>query len=237
MSAIPRILVEKPGQSVELHSGDRMTQQEFHWAYEQAPDEFRAELIGGTVFVASPLRRRHGTNHLLLGSLFSAYEADTPGVEAGDNSTIILAKDAEPQPDLYLRILPEFGGQSRTTDDDYIDGAPELVLEVAHSGRAIDLHLKRADYTKHGVLEYLVYLVDVKQLKWFDLKTKKELGPDMDGVYRIRTFPGFWIDGQALPGKHRKRLMTTLEKGLATPEHTAFAAKLAGKPKKRRRSR
>jgi hypothetical protein len=46
---------------LELHAGDRMTREEFHRIYERMPKKFKAELIGGTVFVASPLKWKHGT--------------------------------------------------------------------------------------------------------------------------------------------------------------------------------
>src|SRR4051794_36117359 len=167
----------------EMHTGDRMTREEFHRIYEAMPEGFRAELIGGIVYVASPLKRRHGTNHLPLGTLFFAYEAHTPGVESGDNATVLLGEEGEPQPDLYLRILPEFGGQSRTTDADYVEGAPELIAEVAHSSRSIDLHAKRDDYTRYGVLEYLVVCLRDRRLRWFDLRADQELQPDADGVF------------------------------------------------------
>jgi hypothetical protein len=120
-------------------AGDRMTREEFHRICEQMPHDFKAELIGGVVYVASPLKRRHGTNHLVLGSVFSAYAGNTPGVEAGDNATILLGAAGEPQPDLYLRILPEFGGQSQTTADDHVTGAQEVLAEIAFSGRSIEL--------------------------------------------------------------------------------------------------
>ena len=81
-------------EKLELHNGDRMTQPEFHRIYEQMPEDFRAELIGGIVYVASPLRISHGNNHMPLSSLFFAYESDTPGVQSGDNVTIILGKKA-----------------------------------------------------------------------------------------------------------------------------------------------
>ena len=93
---------------LEFQTGDRMSREEFHRIYSQMPEGFRAELIGGIVYVASPLKRRHGTNHLPLGTLFFTYEARTPGVESGDNTTILLGDEGEPQPDLFLRILPEF---------------------------------------------------------------------------------------------------------------------------------
>jgi Uma2 family endonuclease len=204
-----------------------MTQQEFHAAYQRMPDDVKAELIGGIVYVASPLRIPHGTHHPILSSVLVAYQAHTPGVEVADNTTVILGDESEPQPDLYLRTLPEFGGQSRTTDDDYVRGAPELVAEIAHSSRALDLHAKHRDYTRHGVLEYLVLTLDDRRLRWFDLPNDRELPPDPDGVCRLRTFPGLWVHADALLARDYGRLMTTLQQGLATPEHAAFVEKLA----------
>jgi Uma2 family endonuclease len=214
-------------EAVELHTGDRMTREEFHRLYEQTPPDFRAELIGGIVYVSSPMKRRHGTNDLPLGTLFFAYEGCTPGVESGDNTTVLLGEGGEPQPDLFLRILPGFGGQSQTTDDDYVLGPPELTTEISHSSRAIDLHAKREDYQRYGVLEYLVLCLSERQLRWFDLRNDRELQPDSDGVYRIRSFPGLWIDAEAVLTKDYRRMMGILEQGLATPEHAAFIQRLA----------
>jgi Uma2 family endonuclease len=192
-------------------------------------DAFQAELIGGIVYVASPLRRRHGTHHLPLASVFFAYQSHTPGVEAAANATILLGDDAEPQPDLYLRILPERGGQSRTTDDDYVAGAPELVAEIAHSSRAIDLHAKKHDYSRYGVLEYVVVSLEEPRLWWFDLRADTEILPDDGRVCRLRSFPGLWIDIPALFARDFRGLMATLEQGLDSPEHDAFVRRLAGR--------
>jgi Uma2 family endonuclease len=212
---------------LELRTGDRMTREEFHRVYQQMPADVGAELIGGMVYVTPPIALRHGTNHLPLGSLFFAYEASTPGVESGDNTTILLGDEGEPQPDLYLRILPEFGGQSRTTEDDYVAGAPELVAEIAHSSRSIDLHAKRDDYTRYGVQEYLVLSLRERQLRRFDLRSREEVPPELDGIMRLRTFPGLWVDADALLAKDHARLMATLQRGLATPEHREFVERLA----------
>jgi Uma2 family endonuclease len=222
---------------MELHTGDRMSRAEFHRAYEQTPPGFKAELIGGTVYVASPLLPRHGNPHVLLATVFGAYELKTPGVESSDNTTVLLGEESEPQPDLYLRILPECGGQSRTTDDGYPEGAPELVAEVAHSSRAIDLNAKRHDYTRYGVREYLVLCLRERQLRWFDLAADRELAPDADGVLRVRCFPGLWIDPEALLRKDW-RLMEVLQQGPSTPEHVAFVQTLqAAKAAHRRRGK
>ena len=69
-------------------------------------------------------------------------------------------------------------------------GPPELVVEVAHSSRAIDLHAKRLDYARTGVPEYLVHLVGTGQLRWFDLVNDRERSPDADGVIRVDAVPG-----------------------------------------------
>jgi Uma2 family endonuclease len=211
---------------VPLYSGDRMTQAEFHRRYDAYPDDVKFELIGGIVYMASPLRRAHGRWHLQLGALLEEYAAATPGVEALDNTTIILGDESEPQPDLVLRVLSEYGGRSRETEDDYVIGPPELIVEVAHSTRAIDMHKKRLDYRRAGVREYLVVCVEERELKWFQFRPAAKLAPDPNGVYHSHVFPGLWLDGPALLAGTRRRLLATLRRGLASPQHAAFLGRL-----------
>lgn len=226
MATVFRSSAER-GTASELCTGDRMTREEFHRVYAETPDDFRAELIGGIVYVSSPLRRAHGTTHVMLGGLLFAYQARTPGVEAGDNATILLGEEAEPQPDLYLRILAEFGGRSRTTAGDYVSGPPELIIEIAHSRRAIDLHAKKDDYGRYGVLEYLVASPAERQVWWFDLATGAELPVDPDGLVRVRAFPGLWIRVDALLAGDASPLLAALDQGLASPGHADFVTRLA----------
>ena len=211
-----------------LDNGDRMTQTEFHRLYERMPEDVKAELIEGVVYVASPLGIEHGRRHVHLGTVLTLYEAATPGVQAVDNTTVILSGVDEPQPDLSLRMLPEFGGQTRTQGL-YITGAPELIVEVAHSSRSIDLHAKRRTYARNGGIEYLVADLEANRLHWIDLRADQDLTADPDGVYRIRTFPGLWIDGPALFAYDITRLTATLNAGLASPEHVAFVAALTAR--------
>ncbi len=206
----------------ELHSGDHMTRQEFHRIYLQTPEDFKAELIGGIVYVASPVKLPHSTTHLVLGTCFGTYVGNTLGTEAGDNGTQILSEEDEPQPDLYLRILPEYGGQSQTTEDDYVGGAPELNAEVSHSTRSIDLHTKKDRYARFGVREYLVVSLREAVVRWFDLQTGEEFQTDANGVLRSRVFPGLWLHVEALLNQDYHRLLATLNQGLATEEHAAF---------------
>jgi len=212
-----------------------MTQEEFHRLYEQMPQGLKAELIGGVVYVSSPLRLTHGEYHVPFSTLLGIYTGRTPGVRPSDNTIIVIGGKGEVQPDLLLRVLPEFGGQSKTVND-YLHGAPEFIIEIAHSSRAIDLHAKKESYARYGVREYLVACIDEKQFPWFDLAEGKELQPDTAGIYRIGVFPGLWINGPALLTQDYQALMTTLEAGLATPEHAAFVKQLAERREERERA-
>src|SRR5271163_4172088 len=74
-----------------LENGDRLTADEFMRRYEAMPGLKKAELIEGVVYVPSPVRHRYnGRPHLHLLNWLGHYEAGTPGVEAGDNSTVQL---------------------------------------------------------------------------------------------------------------------------------------------------
>ena len=126
MSSSPVLRRSPPG-SVLLHNGDHLAQPEFHRRYEVYPEDVKFELVGGIVYMASPLRRSHGRRHSQLGSILQRYSEETQGVETLDNVTTILGEESEPQPDLALCILSEYGGQSRETADDYVEGPPELV--------------------------------------------------------------------------------------------------------------
>ena len=117
-----------------LENGDRLTRHEFERRYHAMPHLKKAELIEGVVYVPSPLRyRRHGRPHSLIIGWLAAYEAVTPEVESADNVTVRLDLDNEPQPDALLRIDEACGGQSRISEDDYVEGAPELIVEIASS--------------------------------------------------------------------------------------------------------
>jgi Uma2 family endonuclease len=95
------------------------------------------------------------------------YELYTPGVAAGGNGSIRLDIDNELQPDGFLFILPEYGGQARISADDYIEGAPELIAEVASSSVSYDLGKKMNVYRRGGVRDYVVWRVIDRQVDWF----------------------------------------------------------------------
>src|SRR6266851_2145931 len=179
MSSAARFTRERKARSLPpLKHGERMKQPEFHRRYEAYPEDVKFELIGGTVYMTSPLRRAHGSYHPELVGVFWLYKSATPGIEVLDNATTILGEESEPQPDLELRILSEFGGQSRETEKDYVEGPPELMLEVSDSTRTIDMRQKRDDYRRANVLEYVVLCVEEQELYWWHFPSASMIKPN-----------------------------------------------------------
>ena len=213
------------GDSASLMNGDHMGQAEFHRKYLAYPDETKIELIAGTVYMASPLRLPHSNFHFLLSGLFWTYSYETPGVQGLDNGTLILDGKNEVQPDLAIRLLPEFGGKSSVTEDNYLQGSPELIVEIAHSSRAIDLHQKKDAYRRAGVQEYLVLVVE-QEVVWFDFRSRRTLSQDDKGVCKSHIFPGLWLNVPALMIERQVEMITTLRAGLDSPEHAAFVKRL-----------
>ena len=238
MRPASRLTREPPGPPVPpLMNGDRMKQPEFHRRYAEYPEDIKFELIGGTVYMTSPLRRAHGSYHPALSGVFWIYHSATPGVEVLDNATTILGEESEPQPDLELRILSQYGGQSHETDEDYVEGPPELMAEIAYSTRAIDMHQKRDDYEQAGVLEYVVLCVEEQELYWWHFPSGRMIRPNRQGIFRSQVFPGLWIDGRALFARDTKRLIEVIEQGLASRAHAAFAKRLQATRRKGRKGK
>lgn len=213
-----------------LENGDRLTRHEFEKRYE-AMSQIKAELIEGVVYMSSPVRaRRHGVPHALVITWLGVYRAATPGVMLCDNATVRLDLDNEPQPDALLRIDPSVGGQSRISDDDYIEGAPELIVEIAASTASYDLHDKLRVYRRNGVQEYLIWQVYDRQLNWFRLKEGEyvPLEPDANGAIRSEIFPGLCLAVSALINGDLAGVLAVVQQGLATEEHGNFVNRLSG---------
>jgi Uma2 family endonuclease len=157
------------------------------------------------------------------------YSVGTPGVLVGSDATVRLDLDNEPQPDVCLLIDPSRGGKARIDEDDYINGAPEFVAEVAASTVSHDLGPKLTAYRRNGVEEYLVWRVQDAAIDWFVLREGRfdRLVADADGVTRSVVFPGLWLDAAALLAGDLVRVHAVLRDGLDHPTHAAFAAHLA----------
>ena len=224
--------VDRPQTQVlpPLEAGQRLDQPTFHERYAAMPERTRAELVGGVVFMPSPLRDAHGEIDRNIGGWLFLYKRFTPGLRSPNNATTILGDDVEVQPDCQLRIPEELGGQARVVGG-YVTGPPELVVEVGKSSRAYDLGPKKGDYEKAGVLEYLFVGIEPDEVRWFVRRDGRfvEMAAGEDGIYRSEAFPGLWLDPKALLEEDLIGLTAALELGLATPEHAAFVAELAAR--------
>lgn len=219
-------------QSVEplpFNSGDRLSRAEFERRYEAHPEIKVAELVEGVVYVTSAVRIEwHGKPHALMITWLGVYVAATPGVLPADNTTVRLDFENEVQPDGLLYLEPIHGGRSRITEDGYLEGPPELVVEVAASSAAYDLHDKRRAYARNGVQEYLAVQMYEQRMDWFVLRqgVYEPLAPDERGVLRSEVFPGLWLQPAAFWAGDLAAMLAVLQEGLATPEHAAFVARL-----------
>ncbi len=190
-----------------LVEGERLDQQAFHALYEAMPSGTKAELIDGVVYVPSPAGLQHGDALIPVIVWLSFYAENTPGVQVLDNATTILGPKSEPQPDVLLRVRPEWGGHT-WNEDGYLHGAPELVVEVAKATRYVDLGPKLNEYERAGVLEYMVRTFDPDEIYWFGHEggafVRRSIGED--GMYRSVAFPGLWLDPVALLEGDTRRL-------------------------------
>ena len=139
-----------------------------------------------------------------------------------------LDLDNEPQPDALLRIDAEAGGQSRLSADDYVEGAPELAVEIAASSASYDLHAKLNVYRRNGVSEYIVWRVLDGAVDWFILEDGeyRPLAPDSTGVVESARFPGLRLAVGALLAGEFAAVLAELQRGLDSPAHAAFVAEL-----------
>ena len=211
-----------------LVEGQRLDQPTFHRLYEAMPRGTRAELINGVVSMPSPVGLEHGVAEGPVFLWLDHYAEQTPGLQAAMSATVILGNRSEPQPDAFLRILPEFGGRTRS-EKRMLRGAPELMVEVSASSRYIDLGPKLEDYQRADVLEYVVRALEPDQVYWFVRRDGVLVpqDPGEGGIYRSVNFPGLWLDPEALIQGDRRRLRSVVDLGCATPEHAAFIARLA----------
>jgi Uma2 family endonuclease len=211
-----------------LENGDHLTRPEFERRYEAMPHIKKAELIEGVVYMPSPVRvPQHARPHGIILSWLGNYVAATPGVDFADNGTLRLDMDNEPQPDAMLWI--QRGGSARLGEEGYLEGPPELIVEVAASSASIDLHEKLRAYRRNGVQEYVVWLTEAGEVRWHVLSegSYRLQEPDADGLLKSELFAGLWLDAGALVQQELAAVLRCLQRGLASAEHSAFQARLS----------
>lgn len=177
----------------------------------------------------SPVSVEHGDTHCHAACWIGVYHAATPGTACGDNTTSFILKDT-PQPDLNLRILPEYGGSS-WMEGKYLGGRPELLAEICRSSASYDLHAKLELYRAARIPEYLAILLFEQEVRWHMLVKGryKLLSRNRDGLLRSRIFPGLWLDSKAFLAGNMQQVLARLQEGLHSPEHERFVAELANR--------
>jgi Uma2 family endonuclease len=206
-----------------LNSGDRLTRREFEQGYAAMPANLKCELIEGVVYMASPVRVDHARPHSFIMGWLYAYLAATPGLDVLDNVSVRLDADNEVQPDAILRRAEKAGGRSRIVEG-YVEGAPELVVEIAASSASYDRYEKMKVYHRSGVMEYIVWQVYDAKLEWFvAIEGEYEwLAPDAEGILRSPNFPGLCLPVNDMVTGNHGRALAVLQQGLSTPDHEAF---------------
>ncbi len=235
------VVAEQPKVSTipRLETGDHLTRAEFERRYAAMPGVTKAELIEGMVIMPSPTRHQHhAVPHNAVATWLGVYSAAVPGTEVSNNVSLRIDLDNELQPDVLLRIVEVAGGRSHVAADDYLEGAPELIAEIAASSASYDYHVKRHVYRRNGVREYLIWRVDDGAIDWFSLEDGEyvALPADEAGVIRSKVFPGLWLAAGDLLAGNLAAVLATLQQGLQSEAHGAFVAELsqrlpsAGKP-------
>jgi hypothetical protein len=228
----PTAVPDTPTIVPPLRAGDRLTCVEFERRYRAMHDVNKAELIEGRVYMPSPVATDdHAAPHFDFITWLGCYRAATPGVQGGDNGTLRLDLDNRPQPDAFLRILSNFGGQSLLSEDGYVERAPEWVGEIAASSVSYDLHDKLEAYLRNGVREYVVWRVLDAEVDWFVLREGRyeRLALSPAGYFQSEVFPGLWLDPAALLRGDLATVLKVVQQGVASPEHAAFVKHLQEK--------
>lgn len=160
--------------------------------------------------MASPVRVN---SHSLVMGWLMAFEAATVNVMVLDNATVRLDDQTVVQPNALLRLVK---GTSRISEDDYLEGVPELIVEIASSSVAYDLHDKLEVYRRCGVQEYLVWVVPEQDFHWYlkeGTSYRRQVADD-HGIFRSVYFSGLWLHWPALRDGHLPLVLETLQTGL-----------------------
>ena len=182
-----------------LEAGDVMTRPEFHRRYALHPEIRSAELIEGVVYVEGRVSARdHGEQHAAMVGWLGGYSATHTVANAASRATVILDQANEVQPDVVL--IRDAGGSSGVSADGYIEGPPELIVEISASSTSQDLHQKKNAYRRNGVQEYIVWRVLDGAIDWFALQDGQyvALSPNASGVIESAAFPGLRLDVAAM---------------------------------------
>ena len=145
----------------------------------------------------SPMRAdSHSRPQGVMVTWAGNYALATPGVEHFTEASVLLGPEDEVMPDVLLLRIPPLPDEAFKNVDDYIEGAPPLVGEIAASSVSRDLHDKKEAYRRAGVKEYLVWRVLDRSFDWFRLVGNAYVlvPPDVSGMIESAVFSGLRLN-------------------------------------------
>ncbi len=212
-----------------LKNGERLSREEFHLRYKAMDENIKAELIKGIVFFQTKVTATHAQSSAKMISWLGFYSIKNLHSSLSNHVTFIINGKNEFQPEAILRIDEDFGGKSWVNDDDYLEGAPELIVEISASTASYDLHDKLEIYEQKGVQEYIVWRVLDNQIDWFSLEKGKyqRLSANNQGIIESKVFAGLRLNIKAMLEENLQQVLTDLQKGLQSKKYKEFAKQLS----------
>ena len=211
-----------------LENGDRLTRAEFERRYEAMPN-VKAELIEGVVFIQKNRRVSEGKASARFAVFLVTYALNIKEIESALRTSLVIDDANEYQPDVVLYVKENFGGNSYISADDYLEGSPELVVEIAASTASYDTTLKKNIYRRNGVKEYIIWRVDDEEIDWFAWEEGEyvSLEKDKNGVIESRFFGGLRLNVDAILSDDLAKVLNDLQKGLKSKKHKDFVKSLS----------
>lgn len=194
--------------SLPFENGDVMGRDEFHRLYDACEGLERVELIEGVVYLPSPIRALgNAEEQALVLEWLGRYRGSRRDLKAHGPATILLDDENEPEPDAVLYHV-----DSGTFSDGYLARAPELVVEIAATSAARDLHQKKRAYERNRVREYIVWRTQEGAVDWFRLSggVYAHIAPDARGLIESEAFPGLRLDVAAMLQLDREAVLAAV---------------------------
>jgi Uma2 family endonuclease len=202
---------QRPEES--LKARQRLSQTEFHRRYEAMQTDDTFELVNGVVYLKPRKSYPHARLIYFFGGLLTEYELATPTVDGLLNVTLIVSPTCEVQPNLVLRLEPEFGGKSLVVND-FLSGGAELLIEIADKPSPVNVSLKPKEFSRSGIGEYLFLGVRDQDARHFSAKSGWEATRMREGTWKSVALPGLWLNLTAVFAHDSRKALQTLRRGL-----------------------
>lgn len=179
-----------------MTTGQSFTASAFLHRYQQTPPGLRAELLEGVVTVRMGTGAPHADAHAFFVMWLGMFQARNPGWKVMVQPTVVLPGENVVEPDVALLEKGRTHGEHG-----YLEGAPTLVVEIAHSTLHRDLYKKKAIYRRAGLPIYLVWDVSSQKLHWFELQDSRRYRriPLRDGIWKSKHLPELSLAESCVP--------------------------------------